>query len=129
MPSIEQKDPLLIYKLESFNLFKEMVSNTNKEICSYLFKGNIPQSDNQNSEVKEAKEQKRSTNNQLKAGRDNSMLEASNRGNEGASNNTVVEEKPKLEPIRVGPKVGRNDPCPCGSGKKFKSCHGKEELV
>ncbi len=126
--SIEQKDPLLIYKLESYNLFKEMVSNTNKEICSFLFKGSIPQSNNSNnSEVKEAKEQKRSSNNQLKAGRDNSLLEAP-RGNANAGE-MPAEEKPKLEPIRVGPKVGRNDPCPCGSGKKFKSCHGKEELV
>jgi preprotein translocase subunit SecA len=123
--SIEQKDPLLIYKLESYNLFKEMVSNTNKEICSFLFKGSIPQSNH--SEVKEAKEQKRSSNNQLKTGRDNSLLEAP-RGNSNTAE-VSAEEKPKLEPIRVGPKVGRNDPCPCGSGKKFKSFHGKEELV
>jgi preprotein translocase subunit SecA len=122
----EQKDPLLIYKLESYNLFKEMVSNTNKEICSFLFKGGLPHSEN-NNDVKEAREQKRTTNNQLKTGRDNSLLESRPNPNGGEMN--TEEPKPKMEPIRVGPKVGRNDPCPCGSGKKYKACHGKEELV
>ncbi len=63
----------------------------------------------------------------MKTGRDNSLLESRPNPNGGEMN--TEEPKPKMEPIRVGPKVGRNDPCPCGSGKKFKACHGKEELV
>lgn len=125
---LEQKDPLLIYKLESYNLFKGMISHTNKEICSFLFRGNIPHPDHSETDVKEAKEQKRSVNNQLKTGRDNSMLSTPSNSSNASQNEEAV-EKPKMEPIRVGPKVGRNDLCPCGSGKKFKSCHGKEELV
>lgn len=103
--SYEQKDPLLIYKLEAFNLFKEMVSDVNRNICSFLFKANIP--------VQQATDVKT-----------NQQAERSNIDKMQTSRASESEEERKPEPVRVGPKVGRNDPCPCGSGKKFKNCHG-----
>ncbi len=107
----EQKDPLLIYKLESFELFKTMLSKVNKEISSFLFKGNLPITYTDN--VKEAEEEKTDMS-KLKAGRSDIPLD----------NNQPRKEK--VEPVRVEKKVGRNDPCPCGSGKKYKQCHGKD---
>lgn len=112
----EQKDPLLIYKFESFELFKQMINKVNREIISFLFKGNLP-SENPN-QVQQANVQPKQQ--QLKMGR--SEIVAANRGNGEAA---PQQERSKPQPVRVEQKVGRNDPCPCGSGKKFKSCHGK----
>ncbi len=107
----EQKDPLLIYKLESFNLFKEMIAVVNKKIVSILAKGHIPISDP--SEVKEATERKRTDMSRMQTGR----AGVESRGNPN-------EQQQRIQPVRTEKKVGRNDPCPCGSGKKFKNCHG-----
>ncbi len=112
--SLEQKDPLLIYKLESFNLFKEMVTKTNKEVITFLVKGSLPQQNNaeQTPQVKfGAPVQQRKE--QLTESR-----------NEGSVNDDGEAVKVKKQPVRVEQKVGRNDACPCGSGKKFKNCHG-----
>ena len=109
----EQKDPLLIYKFESFNLFKAMVDRINKNVVSTLMKGQIPFEAPER--VKQA-EERRTDMSKMRAGRsDNPAAPQGNR------------EPKKPEPVHVGPKVGRNDPCPCGSGKKYKNCHGKEE--
>jgi preprotein translocase subunit SecA len=113
--SLEQKDPLVIYKLESFNLFKEMIIKTNKEIISFLMKSYLPneeQSDNSQLAqfTNEAPIQKKEA---LVESRDENAVEEQN-----------AKQKPKAQPIRVEPKIGRNDPCPCGSGKKYKNCHG-----
>jgi preprotein translocase subunit SecA len=113
--SYEQKDPLLIYKLESFDLFKQMLQKINKEIISFLFRGNLPGAET--SQVKQAKLPQKTDMSKLKMSR--SELAISN-------NNTQDKEKEKPVPVRVEKKVGRNDPCPCGSGKKYKHCHGKE---
>lgn len=115
--SLEQKDPLLIYKLEAFNLFKEMISEINREICSFLFKANIP--------VEDASDVK--TNQAIAHTNLDKVKMSRNEGNElnAASNEEPVELR-KAEPIRVAPKLNRNEPCPCGSGKKFKQCHGLE---
>ena len=109
--SYEQKDPLLIYKFESFNLFKLMVEGVNKSVISSLMKGHIPLSDPE--DVRQAEERKRTDMSNLKT-----TKEEMGRGGER-------EEPKKMEPVRVAQKVGRNEPCPCGSGKKFKQCHGK----
>jgi len=109
----EQKDPLLIYKLESFNLFKEMINKVNRKIVSILVKGHIPISDP--SEVKEAAEKKRTDMSRMQTGRTGGVP-----GQGGNPN----EPPQKVQPVRIEKKVGRNDPCPCGSGKKFKNCHG-----
>ncbi|MFZ4399111.1 MAG: preprotein translocase subunit SecA [Bacteroidales bacterium] len=109
----EQKDPLLIYKFESFELFKTMIQTINKEISSFLCLGKLPIQDSSN--VKEAKVQHTDMS-RLKTSRDEQLPPAGNR--------TQSEEK--VQPVRVEKKIGRNDPCPCGSGKKYKQCHGKD---
>jgi len=108
----EQKDPLMIYKFESFELFRKMVQEINKEISSFLCLGELPL-DNPNN-VKEARIQQTDMS-KLKTGRDEISSPEINR--------TQGDEK--VQPVRVEKKVGRNEPCPCGSGKKFKQCHGK----
>jgi len=115
--SYEQKDPLLIYKLESFNLFKIMVSRVNKQIVSTLAKGHIPISEPE--QIREGHERR---------GLDMSKLSTSKSdASESSSSRPEAPHEPQhVQPIRVEKRVGRNDPCPCGSGKKFKSCHGKD---
>ena len=108
----EQKDPLLIYKFESYNLFKTMVEKINKGMVSTLMKGQIPMQEPEH--VREA-EEKRTDLSKLRESRSEAQAAAANR------------EQVRHEPVKVGPKVGRNDPCPCGSGLKYKNCHGKNE--
>lgn len=116
----EQKDPLLIYKFESFNLFKAMVQEVNKEVVSTLVKGHIPIT-NPN-EVREAEARKRTDMSKYSTQKSD-MPEVSS-GGDGQER----KEPQKAQPVRVERKVGRNDPCPCGSGKKYKSCHGKNAV-
>jgi len=112
----EQKDPLLIYKFESFNLFKIMISKVNKQIVSILAKGHIPISEPE--QVREGHERR---------GLDMSKLSTSkSEVPTSSSRPNMPPQEPKHEPLRVEKRVGRNDPCPCGSGKKFKACHGKD---
>lgn len=116
----EQKDPLLIYKFESFNLFKQMVAKVNKDIVSTLIKGHIPISDP--NEVREAEARRRTDMSKYSTSKSD-MPEM--RGPDGEQQR---KEPQRVQPVRVEKKVGRNEPCPCGSGKKFKSCHGKGEV-
>jgi len=112
----EQKDPLIVYKMEAFELFKQMLATVNKDIVSFLFKGNIPQQ--QPEEVREARPRPK---------QDLSKLKVSKPELAQAANGVPVDdtrELQKTQPIRVEHKIGRNDPCPCGSGKKYKNCHG-----
>ena len=110
--SLEQKDPLLVYKLEAFNLFKNLASDINRSIVSFLFKRNIGTQNTEN--VKKNQVAQRTNLDNLKTSRDDNEAQA---GKE--------RENRVAEPVRAQPKVGRNEPCPCGSGKKYKSCHGK----
>ncbi len=105
----EQKDPLLIYKFESFELFKKMIQKVNKDIISFLGKARLPVRDPD--KIQRGTEQERTDMSRLQTGR--SDLPGSRGGKE------------KAQPVRVEKKVGRNEPCPCGSGKKYKHCHGK----
>jgi len=112
----EQKDPLIVYKMEAFNMFKQMLATVNKDIVSFLFKGNIPSQDPD--QVREARPQPR---------QDLSKLKVSKPELNQSSGGIPVDdtrELQKTQPIRVEQKIGRNDPCPCGSGKKYKNCHG-----
>jgi len=110
----EQKDPLLIYKFESFDMFRDMINRANREIVSILTKGHIPI---QNPEqVHEAKAPKKLDMSKFETGRPGSIGESQNSQNR--------QEEQKVQPVRVEKKVGRNDACPCGSGKKYKNCHG-----
>ncbi len=111
----EQKDPLLIYKLEAFELFKVAVNKINQKVVSILVKGHIPISDP--NEVKQADDRKST---------DMSRMQTGRAGLEGGGQRK--EAPKKAQPVRTEKKVGRNDPCPCGSGKKYKNCHGKGEL-
>ena len=122
----EQKDPLLIYKFEAFELFKKMLGEVNREVISFLFKAGLPQSDT--SKVNSTATQARTDMSRMQTGRDNtdSITDPTRSGQKQQSNGEGADEQKPLEPVRVGPKIGRNDPCPCGSGKKYKQCHGKE---
>ena len=115
--SYEQKDPLLIYKLESYNLFSAMLEKSNRDELSILNKGYIPVRENANPEdrVRHRPQQ------QERPKVDMSKLQASRMQAAAAAGQG---DKSKPAPVHVEKKVGRNDPCPCGSGKKYKNCHG-----
>ncbi len=105
----EQKDPLLVYKFESFNLFKQMVTDINKEMISFLVRANLA---SENTPVQEARVQAPQRKEQVQT-------------NRTEVNNDQPPVQQKIQPIRAEQKIGRNDPCPCGSGKKYKNCHGQ----
>ena len=116
--SYEQKDPLLIFKLESVKLFDNMVNKINNQTISVLMRGQIPVPDPEQvraaaPEMPTPRQQYQETKQDL------------NDPNQQAAANRDTREQQKPEPIRVQKTPGRNDPCPCGSGKKFKNCHGR----
>ncbi len=124
---LEQKDPLVIYKVESFNLFRQMSEQLNKDIVSFLCHATIP-IQQENAQLKEGRQEKT----------DLSKLRANKEDVDRAGQEYGANERDKFEPggggdvavkqapVKAAPKIGRNDPCPCGSGKKYKHCHGKE---
>lgn len=138
--SYEQKDPLVIYKVESFHLFEQMLNNLNAKSMSALMRGQIfireelpptareasrpaedaPQSRRPAPEVKQAAPERPADYSQYTANKPSLPGEDANRAAGNAAS-----ERPKPQPVRAALKVGRNDPCPCGSGKKFKNCHGR----
>jgi len=111
----EQKDPLLIYKFESFELFRNMINKVNKDVVSTLMKGHIPTQDPE--QVKEAQRRRQV---------DNLRAQKSDFSQYGSAGGGGQDRNQRTEPVRVEKKVGRNDPCPCGSGKKYKHCHGQQ---
>ncbi len=113
--SYEQKDPLLIYKFESFNLFSKMLLKVNREVLAILTKGYLPvrNAGGEDAAMQQQRERQRVDVNKLHASR----MQAAAQAGQG--------DKSKPMPVKVEKKVGRNDPCPCGSGKKYKQCHGK----
>ena len=110
----EQKDPLLIYKFESFNLFKQMIQKINTDVISFLMRANVPMQDGSQVKEQRAKAIDRS---KLKEQRNDLLSQA----------HSNTQERQVTQPVHVEKKVGRNDPCPCGSGKKYKNCHGAIE--
>lgn len=112
----EQKDPLVIYKMEAYNIFKKMDGEVNTNIVQFLSHAMIPLNDGE--EVKEGRQQKT----------DLSKLSTTKEDMDAPpTENDYYDPTPvKQQPVNVGPKIGRNDPCPCGSGKKYKACHGKD---
>ena len=107
----EQKDPLLIYKFESFNLFSEMLEELNKDVLSFLLRAFIPLRDASEAKAPAPQQPKRNEMDQMTTSRTDLVTNGG-------------EQKSRM-PVHVDKQVGRNDPCPCGSGKKFKNCHGK----
>ncbi len=131
--SYEQKDPLLIYKFEAFNLFKRMLVDMNQEVSEFLSLGRLPAPDPaQMQQMQEVRQQRT----------DMSRMQTSRPGpvsSTGAVSTTLPPRRPnvplqtnssegpqKPQPVHVEKKIGRNDPCPCGSGKKYKNCHGRD---
>lgn len=122
MASYEQKDPLLIYKFEGFNLFKQMLLATNRNIVSFLLRAGIPMQEEPPKAARE--EPKRTDMSQMHVNKD----EIDAAGDDYAANERDMYDErqgPKPTPAVAEPKIGRNDPCPCGSGKKYKQCHGR----
>jgi len=117
----EQKDPLLIYKFESFKLFEQMLLNINREITSFLSRANLPLPDE--SQVREA-QRPQAPQRGLRAGRDNDFDRSARQQQQAIDNSR--QQPQKVMPVHVEKKVGRNAPCPCGSGKKYKNCHGRD---
>ncbi|MBQ8048136.1 MAG: preprotein translocase subunit SecA [Bacteroidales bacterium] len=107
----EQKDPLLIYKFESFNLFSEMLEELNKNVLSFLLRAFIPLRDASEAKAPAPQQPRRNDMDNMTTSRTDLVTNGG-------------EAKSKM-PVHVEKQVGRNDPCPCGSGKKFKNCHGK----
>ena len=120
----EQKDPLLVYKFESFKLFQQMLAKVNKDVLSLLSKADIVTDDSD--DVEEAREAPSSArrSNQLQTSRTDNLPDQAENQPATATN---ADSAPKQEPVKVGEKVGRNELCPCGSGKKYKNCHGKNQ--
>ncbi|MDZ4748139.1 MAG: preprotein translocase subunit SecA [Saprospiraceae bacterium] len=115
--SFEQKDPLVVYKMEAYELFEGLVYKINQDVCSYLSRGSLLIQGND--EVREAREQKTDLS-KIRTNRTEEIARKAAAAAAGRRPETVVETVKREEP-----KVGRNDPCPCGSGKKYKQCHGK----
>ena len=116
----ERKDPLVIFKIESNGLFDRMLDKNNKAIISTIMKGHIHVPDPENVQRAPEPSQQKSPNQNLKA----TKADASSAGSE-PQQQQQPRQAPKVQPVRVERKIGRNDPCPCGSGKKYKNCHGK----
>ena len=136
--SYEQKDPLLIYKLESFNLFKTMLITMNTKAISTLMRGQIPVQQAPDQQEEEARRLEASRAEQARIDkaseeyrrRQQAQYTESREAYPGANEQKAAmqggqQAQRPTQPIHVGPKIGRNDPCPCGSGKKYKDCHGR----
>ena len=119
--SFEQKDPLVIYKMEAYRLFEDLIYRINEEVTSYLTKGMLAMPENR--QVQEARERPKMDLSKLRTSRSEVPQSP-----EAARAKAAAEGVSHRQPVTVKhnePKVGRNDPCPCGSGKKYKHCHGR----
>lgn len=119
----EQKDPLLIYKLESFELFKSMLNRLNKEAVELLVKLDLEI----NNKVEVSSQEIRQENQYAKAQEVSSDAPQQIEGSQGYQQavQNSINQQVKQTPVIAEDKIGRNEPCPCGSGKKYKQCHGK----
>jgi len=132
--SYENKDPLLIYKLESYTLFKTMVEGMNRKTVSVLMRGQIPvrdEAEERRINVSRAAAERRTDLSRLRTQKDEYTRQRSGGGSpdnvypQGQRPPVGPQQPVNREPVRVEKRAGRNDPCPCGSGKKYKNCHGK----
>ena len=120
--SYEQKDPLVIYKIEAFHLFQAMLNELNRRALSILMRGQIHMTEPD--QVRQAQQQRRMDYSRYRTQKDAVQQAAQASGMaQAASRDTRENQRP--EPLRVDKKPRPNDPCPCGSGKKYKQCHGK----
>ena len=115
----------MIYKTTAFELFSNMNAEVNKDIVSFLCHAGLP-AEQEGANLREGREQ-RTDMSKMRVRKDSMSESGGGEPNMTQGNDYHEPSAPvKQEPIKVGPRVGRNDPCPCGSGKKFKQCHGKE---
>jgi preprotein translocase subunit SecA len=121
--SFEQKDPLVIYKVEAYNLFEEFIGRVNKEVTSYLSKGFLMMQEEE-VQVRQAPQQARPSSRHQMTNRDMERIEAERRAVREAAAAAGRHDRRPVTIVNSEPRVGRNDPCPCGSGKKYKNCHG-----
>ena len=121
--SYEQKDPLLIFKLESAKVWDTMINEMNNRIVSILMRGTIPEM--QQGDVREAAPEQRTQRNQYTESKQSLSQEQMSDPNQAAAAAQDTRAQQPRTPIVKEKLPGRNDPCPCGSGKKFKHCHGK----
>ena len=117
----EQKDPLLIYKIESFELFGKMLQRINTQVLGMLFRARI----HAENEVAEARPALKRQDPKIQTSRPEMESLGGDMGSAAAAPEMSA-PRPPQNPIINEMKIGRNDPCPCGSGKKFKACHGKD---
>ena len=122
--SYEQKDPLVIYKLESFDLFKVMLGDMNNKAISSLMRGQIPVQED-GPEVSRAQEERRQRQRYSEGRGQDAVAAAAQAQRQAGMGASQAGQRPVMPIRNEGPKVGRNDPCPCGSGKKYKNCHGR----
>jgi preprotein translocase subunit SecA len=127
--SHEQKDPLLIYKLESYRLFKNLIAKVNGELTGFLMHARLPQG--QEGQVRQAPAAKAPEPARLNTQKADSLnlqqrVAVSQQSTPQSQQGIPQGPPPKAEPIKAEVRIGRNDPCPCGSGKKYKACHGQE---
>lgn len=121
---LEQKDPLLIYKFEAFKAFEDMLAQLNKDVLSMLFKGEIQT--REPDKVREAQEKPKMDQSQLQTSRQEMVgAEVGGGGGQAQQGGQAQPQQATAKPKKVQ-KVGRNEQCPCGSGKKYKNCHGKD---
>ncbi len=122
--SYEQKDPLLIYKIESFGIFSRMLDALNRRAIAILLRGQIPTADPQ--QVQQAAEQRRQDYSRYRTQKD-TVVRAAQQSGQAAAAGRDTREAQRPMPVHVEKKPRPNDPCPCGSGKKYKQCHGRME--
>jgi len=119
--SFEQKDPLVVYKMEAYELFEGLIHSINEQVTAYLAKGTVVFSDGKS--LEEARQQR--TDMSKVRTNQSARSESENRARAAAAA-AGAGQRAAIETVRrEQPKVGRNEPCPCGSGKKYKHCHGK----
>ncbi|MBZ0202363.1 MAG: preprotein translocase subunit SecA [Ignavibacteria bacterium] len=116
-----QKDPLIEYKKDGFGLFVQMLEDISKDVINFVFKFTTQEKQVAVPQQRQRLPQRMTTS---KASADGAGLKMTPEQSDNLQNQPG--DNTKKIPIKVGPKVGRNDPCPCGSGKKYKNCHGKE---
>ena len=124
--SYEQKDPLLIYKLESVTLFDTMVNKINNQTVSILMRGQIPVAEQTEEQAQRIEVRQAAPEQRQDMSKYHEQKQDLNDPNQQRAAQQDTREAIKREPIRAEKTVGRNDPCPCGSGKKYKNCHGRE---
>ncbi len=127
--SFEQKDPLVIYKMEAFNLFETLIGHINTNVTAFLLKGSLDLPDEQQVRQQQqaqerAEAMRRAQANRVRTNNQSQEMTEAQQAAQRAAMSAGYNDRPKQQPIVREKIVGRNEPCPCGSGKKYKNCHG-----